>query len=380
MLQCPDITKLLTPDLKRPGESRLIYIDIGHGKYRMGGSALAHVYNQLGEESPDLDEPAFLKNVFNAIQEMISEDLILSGHDRSDGGLITTLLEMAFGGNCGFEVNIEVRTEEISEDMKPQFRDFLTSQKLSVLFSEELGVIFEYITEKEEQIKSKLQKYTIPYQIIGNTTKEPTIKISVNNELIIQEDMRLLRAIWEETSYQIEKLQANPECVEEEWRANLERKGPQYKLTFIPQDTPEHILNKEIKPKIAIIREEGSNGDREMAAAFYQAGFEVWDVMMTDLLEEKVKLDDFKGIAFVGGFSYADVLDSAKGWAGVIRFNRNSMTNLINFMKGVIHLVLESVMGVSLWLFLVGSLGRVLKIDSNHDSYKINLADSNHVF
>ncbi len=319
---CPDITKLVTPDLKRPGESRLIYIDIGKGKYRMGGSALAHVYNQLGEESPDLEEPAFLKNVFNTIQEMISEDLILSGHDRSDGGLIITLLEMAFGGNCGVKVNVEFRTEEISENTKPRSLDSSKYQALSVLFSEELGVIFEYITEKEEQIKSKLQKYAIPYQIIGNTTKEPTISISINNELIIQEDMRLLRAMWEETSYQIEKLQANPECAEEEWRTNLERKGPQYKLTFIPQDTPEHILNKEIKPKVAIIREEGSNGDREMASAFYQAGFEVWDVMMTDLLEEKIKLDDFQGIAFVGGFSYADVLDSAKGWAGVIRFNR----------------------------------------------------------
>lgn len=323
---CPDITKIITPDLKRPCESRLIYIDIGNGKYRMGGSALAHVYNQIGDESPDLDDPVLFKNVFNAIQEMISEDLILSGHDRSDGGLITTLLEMAFGGNCGLEINLihDTGSKMQGNEYREGVSGFISlpSDSITLLFSEELGMIIEYITEKEEQIKSKLQKYTIPFQIIGTTTKEPIIKISINNELIIQEDMKLLRAIWEETSYQIEKLQANPECVEEEWKANLERTGPQYKLTFIPQDTPKHILEKEVKPKVAIIREEGSNGDREMASAFYQAGFEVWDVMMTDLLEERINLDDFKGIAFVGGFSYADVLDSAKGWAGVIRFNR----------------------------------------------------------
>jgi phosphoribosylformylglycinamidine synthase len=140
--------------------------------------------------------------------------------------------------------------------------------------------------------------------------------------------MRILRDIWEETSYHLERIQTNPDCADEERRMNFDRKGPRYKLTFTPQNPPIPPLAKGGKggfinqPKVAIIREEGSNGDREMASAFYKAGFEVWDITMTDLLEGKTTLDNFRGIAFVGGFSYADVLDSAKGWAGGIRFNK----------------------------------------------------------
>src|SRR4030043_1852192 len=149
--------------------------------------------------------------------------------------------------------------------------------------------------------------------------------------------MRILRDIWEETSYHLERIQTNPDCADEERRVNFDRKGPRYKLPFTPQNPRSSPFNPpfnsplskggikrgvDIKPKEAIIREEGSNGDREMASAFYKAGFEVWDITMTDLLEGKTTLDNFRGIAFVGGFSYADVLDSAKGWAGGIRFNK----------------------------------------------------------
>jgi phosphoribosylformylglycinamidine synthase len=133
--------------------------------------------------------------------------------------------------------------------------------------------------------------------------------------------VRVLRDIWEETSYHLDRHQANPVCVDEERKVIFDRKGLHYNVPFTPQKTPREIIEKDIKPKVAIVREEGSNGDREMASAFHHAGFEVWDVMMTDLIEERIRLDDFRGIAFVGGFSYADVLDSAKGWAGVIRFH-----------------------------------------------------------
>jgi phosphoribosylformylglycinamidine synthase len=325
---CPDITKVKTPDMKRPGESRLLYIDLGKGKYRMGGSALAHVYGQIGNESPDLDEPQLLKRTFNAVQKLISEDLILSGHDRSDGGLITGLLEMAFGGNCGIEISIESdlpphppltkggrRGDAHSEIRNPH-------SAIPLLFSEEPGMAIEYLPENEAEILSILKKHDVPYQIMGITSLEKRIKISINNELVLNEDMRVLRAIWEETSYHLDMLQANPDCVDEEKKENFDRKGPRYRLTFTPKKTQKKILEKENKPKIAVVREEGSNGDREMTSAFYKAGFEVWDVTMTDLLDGIANLDDFRGIAFVGGFSYADVLDSAKGWAGVIRFNK----------------------------------------------------------
>jgi len=325
---CPDITKVITPDLKMPGKSKLIYIDLGNGKNRLGGSALAQCYKQIGDESPDVDNPQLLKDTFNAIQYLIDRELILSGHDRSDGGLITTLHEMAFSGNCGMEINVESRQSAVSSQQSEK-------EAIEILFSEELGLVIEYLPENENEIISELKDYNIPYQIIGNTTIEKRIKIKFAPTLpsptsgegeregvVLDEDMRVLRGIWEETSHQLDMLQTNPECVLEEKKNIYDRMAPAYQITFIPEQTPEVIIKKNVKPPVAIIREEGSNGDREMTSAFYMAGFDTWDVTMTDLMNDRITLAQFKGIAFVGGFSYADVLDSAKGWAGVIRFNK----------------------------------------------------------
>jgi phosphoribosylformylglycinamidine synthase len=149
---CPDITRIITPDIKRPGESRLLYIDIGKGKYRLGGSALAHVCGQIGDESPDLDEPQLLKHTFNAIQRLISEEMILSGHDRSDGGLITTILEMAFGGNCGLETNIN------PPPLLNRGVGGLQEIIFPILFSEELGLVVEYLPENEDRITGILKE------------------------------------------------------------------------------------------------------------------------------------------------------------------------------------------------------------------------------
>ncbi|MBI3582708.1 MAG: phosphoribosylformylglycinamidine synthase [Nitrospinae bacterium] len=314
---CPDITKVVTPDLKMPGKSKLIYIDLGNGKNRLGGSALAQCYKQVGDESPDVDNPKLLKDTFNAIQHLIDKELILSGHDRSDGGLITTLLEMAFSGNCGIEINFSQGSGVRSRE----------SEIIELLFSEELGLVIEYLPENEKEIIAELKKQNVPYQIIGTTLIEKQIRINLrtpNSELrtILDEDMRVLRDIWEETSHQLNMLQTNPECILEEKKVIYDRPGPSYKITFTPDQIPDVILKRHTKPSVAIIREEGSNGDREMISAFYMAGFEPWDVTMTDLMNDRITLSQFKGIAFVGGFSYADVLDSAKGWAGVIRFNK----------------------------------------------------------
>ena len=208
-------------------------------------------------------------------------------------------------------------------------------EAIEILFSEELGLVIEYLPENENEIISELKDYNIPYQIIGNTTIEKRIKIKFAPTLpsptsgegeregvVLDEDMRVLRGIWEETSHQLDMLQTNPECVLEEKKNIYDRMAPAYQITFIPEQTPEVIIKKNVKPPVAIIREEGSNGDREMTSAFYMAGFDTWDVTMTDLMNDRITLAQFKGIAFVGGFSYADVLDSAKGWAGVIRFNK----------------------------------------------------------
>jgi phosphoribosylformylglycinamidine synthase len=318
---CADITKVITPDIKAPGKSRLILIDLGGGRNRLGGSALAHCYKQIGDESPDVDDVMMLKDAFDAVQHLIDEDLILAGHDRSDGGLITTLLEMAFSGNCGMDITINDKGRIVENGLYGQ------------LFSEELGLVIEYSSSMEKQVLSVLKKRSLKYRVIGVTTTEKNITISLNGEQVFAQDMRILRDVWEETSYRLDMLQANNDCVIEEKRISYDRKGPSYKLTFTPSVTPQLILKKKAKPKVAIIREEGSNGDREMASAFYSAGFETWDVMMTDLLADRADLSQFKGVIFVGGFSYADVMDSAKGWAGAIKLNSKLYSRFEKFYK-----------------------------------------------
>ncbi len=307
---CPDITKTVTPDLKAPGKSKLLYIDLGSGQNRLGGSALAQVFNQVGDTSPDLDDPDLLTRTFIAVQNLIADRLILAGHDRSDGGLATTLLEMAFSGNCGIEINLEAKNDAVA-----------------AFFSEELGFVMEYLPSEESKVFSILDKAAVPYKVIGKTALAKRIIFSFSTLgstfcTVLDEDMRVLRNIWEETSHHLDLMQRNPENIREERNNIYDRKGPSFLITFAPKLTAVDLLCRTSKPKVAIIREEGSNGDREMASAFFLAGFEPWDVTVTDLLEGRITLDQFRGVVFVGGFSYADVLDSAKGWSASIRFNK----------------------------------------------------------
>jgi phosphoribosylformylglycinamidine synthase len=305
---CPDITKTVTPDLKMPGWGRLLFIDLSGGKNRLGGSALAQVYGQVGNETPDIHDPGLLKRAFLAVQELARRGLLLAGHDRSDGGLITTLLEMAFAGNCGIEVNMPVESAHCRD-------------AIEALFSEEAGLVIEYQPENEAVIFEVLSKAGVPHLVLGSSTREQRIKVSFGWKSELDEDMLVLRDIWEETSHHLDLLQRNPDCVREERKNCYDRRGPSFVVPFTPKPTQRSFLERADKPKVAVIREEGSNGDREMASAFFLAGFEPWDVMMTDLLEGRITLDPFRGVVFVGGFSYADVLDSAKGWAASIRFN-----------------------------------------------------------
>jgi len=302
-----DITKVVTPDLKAPGESVLLLIDLAPDRRRLGGSALAQVYGQLGNEAPDMDDPVLVRRAFGAVQELIEKDLVLAGHDVSDGGLVTTLLEMAFSGNCG--IDIELSGGKYSRSA------------VDLLFAEELGLVIECRFADAAVICRELTRADVPCSLIGRTRKEKTVTARVEGAEVLSEDMRTLRAIWEETSYRLERLQMNPDCAEAERGAIHDRTGPGYVLPFTPQPTAPAVLASARKPKVAILREEGSNSDREMAGAFHAAGFEPWDVTMTDLLAGRVSLDGFRGLAAVGGFSYADVPESAKGWAATIRFN-----------------------------------------------------------
>jgi phosphoribosylformylglycinamidine synthase len=298
-----DITRTITADLKGQGFP-LFYIDLGGGRNRLGGSALAQVLGRIGQESPDVEDGALVRRAFVAVQELLDRGLLLAGHDRSDGGLITTLLEMAFSGNCGLEITLEGETDP-----------------LKMLFSEELGLVVECRPENRAEVERVLQAAKVPCWHIGTSTKTPQVRVTCNGVRVLDESMLLLRDWWEETSYQLERLQIDPACAEAEKAINFDRRGPVYRLGFTPEPTPPELLAAVDKPKVAILRDEGSNSDREMAAAFHAAGFAPWDVSMSDLLDGRIDLHGFRGLAAVGGFSYADVPESAKGWAATILFN-----------------------------------------------------------
>jgi len=310
---CSDITKVITPDIKKPGEDLFIMLDLSGGNKRLGGSVLAQVYEQLGDQTPDVDDPNLLRKGFEAVQELIEQDLVLSGHDVSDGGLITCLLEMAFAGNCGFDL-------EFGKTGVFSGQDVFVS-----LFAEELALVFEILPADLQEVTKILHTYGFEFEknavVLGKATKNPAIQIKYQQRVVLDADMRELRDIWQQTSFELDKLQANPACAVAERDVNFDRKGPDYQLTFKPARTPDKKMKAGNKPKVAILREAGTNGAREMAGAFFAAGFEAWDVTMADIAEEKVSLEDFRGVAFSGGFSFADVLDAGKGWAGVIMFN-----------------------------------------------------------
>lgn len=314
---CPDISKTVTPDLKLGDDGLLLYVDLAKGKHRLGGSALAHVFDQIGDVCPDLDDVSYLKRVFNAVQELLGESLVSAGHDISDGGIVVSLLEMAFAGNCGMKVNLSSKSTGIFE----------------VLFAEELGLVLEVSSGNFDVIAKKLNAAGVLFEVIGQVTSSPSIEVSVNGTLHLNENMSYLRDLWEETSFLLERCQRLESCVQREQEGLKNRHAPAWALSFVPRFTNEKFMASKSKPKVAVIREEGSNGDREMSAMVYAAGFEPWDVTMSDLLNERITLQDFRGIVFVGGFSYADVLDSAKGWAATIRFNDSLLKQFQEFYE-----------------------------------------------
>ncbi|CAL4942304.1 unnamed protein product [Urochloa decumbens] len=302
---CPDITLTVTPDLKLGDDGVLLHIDLAKGKRRVGCSALTQAFDQIGNDCPDIEDVPYLKKVFDAVQELLSERLISAGHDISDGGLIVTVLEMAFAGNCGVHLNVDLGDCDL----------------LQVLFAEELGLVLEVHSNDLDVVKQKLHAAGVSANVIGKVTTAPEIELVVDGEVRLKEKTSDLRDMWEETSFNLEERQRLKSCVKLEKEGLKSRKSPLWHLSFTPKFTEKKVLTTATKPKVAIIREEGSNSDREMSAAFHAAGFEPWDVTMSDLLTQKISLTEFRGLAFVGGFSYADVLDSAKGWAASIRFN-----------------------------------------------------------
>eukprot|EP00238_Polyblepharides_amylifera_P004266 CAMPEP_0196596182 /NCGR_PEP_ID=MMETSP1081-20130531/84635_1 /TAXON_ID=36882 /ORGANISM="Pyramimonas amylifera, Strain CCMP720" /LENGTH=1408 /DNA_ID=CAMNT_0041921059 /DNA_START=152 /DNA_END=4378 /DNA_ORIENTATION=+ len=303
----PDITKTVTPDLKLGDAGRLLLVDLASGKRRTGGSALAQAYSQIGSACPDIDSLPMLRAAFVTMQGLLDDGLVSAGHDVSDGGALTTLLEMAFAGNCGVTAD---------------FPAMEGVDNFATLFAEESGLVLEVGAENVETVLGRFSAAGVPASEIGFVSAEPSVNVSVNgSEPVISGNTATLRDIWEATSFDLERLQSAESTVEQEQSGLSTRTAPKWKLTFTPTPTSPELMSTEVKPKVAIIREEGSNGDREMAAAMHTAGLEPWDVTMSDLQNGRINLEDFRGCVFVGGFSYADVLDSAKGWAGGIRYN-----------------------------------------------------------
>lgn len=303
-VSCPDITKTVTPDLKAVDESVILFIDISKGKTRLGGSAFYHVNNSIGSECPDLEDVEQLKNTFQAVQSMIDENVILSGHDRSDGGLLVCLLEMAFAGDVGIDINITS-----------------SASMLHYFFNEELGVAIQISQNDLTPVFKILDTLNLSYSQVAVVNASKTVTVTFNGSQCLSQSLSSLRNEWEETSFQLEALQSNPDCVAQERMSLQDPTAPTYSLSFTP--LPTILKSPESSMKVAVVRQEGSNGDREMISAFHMAGFEAWDVHMSDLLEKRLDLDRFNGVAFVGGFSFADVFGSGRGWAATIKFHED---------------------------------------------------------
>jgi phosphoribosylformylglycinamidine synthase len=314
-----DVRKTVTPDLKSD-DSALLLLDLGAGKNRLGGSALAQVYNQLGKVTPDLDDPKKFLGFFAAIQEMLTNDLLLSYHDRGDGGLIVTLAEMAFAGRKGINVILDMLVATSA-----------TPSALNILFSEELGAVIEIEKRRIPEVMALLARHSISdiTRLIGNTSAEQSLNLEFNNERIYSESLTTLNRAWSELSFHMQAQRDNPACAQEEYDALLQQEAsrtivkPSFNVdavdTFSSLNPQFSILKS--RPQMAVFREQGINGQNEMAAAFDRVGFESIDVHMTDLLAGRVDLKDFAGLVACGGFSYGDVLGAGSGWAKSVLYN-----------------------------------------------------------
>ncbi len=316
---CNDARKTLTPQLVADTDTVVLLFDLGAGKNRMGGSALAQVYNQTGDVAPDVDDAKKLKAFFNLIQRFNREDKLLAYHDRSDGGMLAALCEMTFASHIG----LDIRLDECKGD------------DLGILFNEELGALVQVRCDDLADIFVQCDEAGLSnVHEVARLNTSGTITISHGKKQLYSENAITLRRIWSETTYQLQKLRDNPACAQQEYDRTLDAKdaGLHAKLTYDLNDNvaPALLISR---PKIAILREQGVNGQVEMAAAFDRAGFAAVDVHMSDVISGRVSLADFKGVAACGGFSYGDVLGAGEGWAKSILFNPKARDEFEAFFK-----------------------------------------------
>ncbi len=306
-----DVRKTLTPQLRTDcGDTDLILIDLGKGRNRLGGSCLTQVYKQLGHHPADLDNPGTLKTFFAAMQLLNEKARLLAYHDRSDGGLFATLCEMAFAGHTGLRVQLD----DLGED------------QTAALFNEELGAVVQVRHCDTDEVMSWLSDAGLKHHshVIGVLAEDDRIVFTHDNNDILSASRVDWQRVWQQTSFQMQSLRDNPDCAQEEFDALLDTNDPglNVSLSFdLNDDIAAPYLNLHARPRVAILREQGVNGQIEMAAAFDRAGFTAVDVHMSDIIAGRTHLNDFMGLAACGGFSYGDVLGAGGGWARSVLFN-----------------------------------------------------------
>jgi phosphoribosylformylglycinamidine synthase len=342
-----DARRTLTPQLRTDcGDTDLILIDLGAGRSRLGGSALAQVYNQVGDRCPDVVNPAKLKAFFETVQALNREGKILAYHDRSDGGLLATICEMAFAGHTGVTVDLDelcfeqirVGVERRGERELELAPGLYSEHIYPVLFNEELGAVLQV---RRADTRAALEAFfdvglRSEFHVIGTLNGDDQIRF-VRNETEIYSAPRVeLQRIWSETSYHMQRLRDNPECARQEFDRLLDARDPglSVKLSFdLNEDIAAPFIAGGRRPRMAILREQGVNGQVEMAAAFHRAGFEAVDVHMSDIIAGRVSLKDFAGFVACGGFSYGDVLGAGEGWAKSILFNARARDEFEAFFR-----------------------------------------------
>ncbi|GEB70991.1 phosphoribosylformylglycinamidine synthase [Pseudoalteromonas carrageenovora] len=316
-----DVRKTVTPQLRTDkGDTSLILVDLGAGKNRMGASSLAQVYKQLGDVTPDVDSPELLKGFYNAMQALVADSKLLAYHDRSDGGLFTTVTEMAFAGHTGVTVDLAG----------------LTGSDLEALYNEELGAVIQVANSELDAVNAVFEQYGVAAisHVIGSLNSDDSIVFNRGEQTVLNHTRTELRTIWAETTYQMQARRDNPDCAKQEFDAKFDAKDPglNVKLNFdLNEDIAAPYIATGAKPQMAILREQGVNSHLEMAAAFNRAGFAAVDVHMSDILEGRLTLEQFKGLVACGGFSYGDVLGAGEGWAKSILFNDMARDQFQNF-------------------------------------------------
>ena len=305
-----DVSRSLTPQLETgSAASRLLLIDLGVGRNRLGGSVFAQVHSQFGKQSADLDSATQLREFFGVVQALNQAGLVQAYHDRSDGGLIITLCEMAFAAHCGLEISTSVSLEDLN----------------AFLFTEEPGAVIQVDEDDIVLAMNMLDSAGLEHVVhdLGRPIPGERLKVLCNGETVLDESLPGLQKLWSETSHAVQRLRDNPHCADHELESLVDWKRPglEPRLAFDPSENPAApMIATGAKPKVAILREQGVNGHVEMAAAFDQAGFTSVDVHMSDLLEGRRSLDSFAGFVACGGFSYGDVLGAGRGWAKSILF------------------------------------------------------------